>query len=497
MVRVGRRTVPAWTLYLLGYTVALVPYLAMAEGPVQGVYFQVLAWSGVGLMVVRLLRERPAGAGPLWLLTAWEALTAVGVLVLLALAIPPSPGPQDVLFLLGNFAGIAGTVWMVRRRIPGHNRESLLDAAIVSCGFALLFSVFLIKPAVAAAGSLPGAIVGAAYPVMDLFVLALLVRLLLGGGLRSGAMRLIGFAQLAFLVADSALGFLPASLFENPLVLNASTAGELLVYGIFGAAALHPDFTKITVRSVNAQRDLPWLRTPLLWTAVMAGPALLIFEAWQYHLKVPDAAVIASACIVVFGLVVARLQALLTRVNSQSAVLTEQAERLRVLASHDGLTGLLNRRAWDTVLAEGLESGRKQDAATTVAIIDLDHFKRYNDTFGHQAGDRLLKSAAAVWTGQLRQMDLMARYGGEEFIVLLPGCDSSTADRVLRRLREVTPEGQTFSAGIATWDTREPAEGLVARADSALYQAKNGGRNRSIIASPDSGNERMAVGSST
>jgi len=102
--------------------------------------------------------------------------------------------------------------------------------------------------------------------------------------------------------------------------------------------------------------------------------------------------------------------------------------------------------------------------------------------YGHQAGDRLLKEAAAAWTEQIRQIDVLARYGGEEFIVLLPGCDQSAAEVIVRRLRAATPDGQTFSAGIAMWDGRETADQLVARADEALYRAKEAGRDRSVVA---------------
>jgi diguanylate cyclase (GGDEF)-like protein len=77
---------------------------------------------------------------------------------------------------------------------------------------------------------------------------------------------------------------------------------------------------------------------------------------------------------------------------------------------------------------------------------------------------------------------MLARYGGEEFIALLPGCPADEGTRVLDRLREVTPEGQTFSAGIAEWDGQETCEELVARADSALYEAKNAGRDRFVVA---------------
>lgn len=117
-------------------------------------------------------------------------------------------------------------------------------------------------------------------------------------------------------------------------------------------------------------------------------------------------------------------------------------------------------------------------------MIDLDDFKRFNDQLGHPAGDRLLKDAAAAWREQLRTVDRLARYGGEEFIVLFHGAAIETANEALARLRSVTPAGQTFSGGVARWDGRETSEELVARADRALYEAKNAGRD-CVICAPD------------
>ena len=472
-----------WLVYLVVFAVALVPYMFVPFGPALSVYYSVLSWSGVCMMVGRLLVDRRHGAGALWLLAGCETCTAAGVLVMFVLE-PSSPGLPEVLYAAGNLSGIVGMVWLVRRQMRGRDRESLLDAMIVTGGFALLCWVFLIEPARSAAGSLPAAIVAVSYPLMDLFVLALLVRLLLAGGLRNPAMRLIASAQLTFLVSDIAWAFVPPALAENQVVLHVITVGSGSVFGLFGAAALHPRFTSIPSDRALTRSEWPWLRTALLCAAVMAGPALLLAQAWQNHSRVPDAVAIAVGCVVIFALVVARLQILVGRVNAQSVTLIQQAERLRVLAAQDGLTGLANRRAWDGLLPDGLHRARRDGRPIVLAMIDLDHFKRYNDRNGHQGGDRLLKAAAAGWTTQLRAVDQLARYGGEEFVALLPDCSADEATDVLHRLREVTPDGQTFSAGIAEWDGQETAEQLVARADAALYQAKHAGRNRSIIAPP-------------
>jgi diguanylate cyclase (GGDEF)-like protein len=151
--------------------------------------------------------------------------------------------------------------------------------------------------------------------------------------------------------------------------------------------------------------------------------------------------------------------------------------RLEHRAATDALTGLPNRRAWDQALPALLDDARLAGTPLTVAIADLDHFKDFNDTRGHQAGDEMLRRFAGHCADALRGHDLVARWGGEEFAVALPACGPDTATRVLERLRTDLPEGQTCSVGFAVWDGAESAEDLLARADAALYTAKSLGRD--------------------
>jgi diguanylate cyclase (GGDEF)-like protein/PAS domain S-box-containing protein len=180
-----------------------------------------------------------------------------------------------------------------------------------------------------------------------------------------------------------------------------------------------------------------------------------------------------------------RLERIMGVISAEAAVAIERAallERLERMTRTDELTGLTNRRAWDSeVSREVVRAGREQQPLA-IAMLDLDRFKLYNDQLGHQAGDRLLKEAAGAWRSVLRETDLLARYGGEEFAVALPGCDSDLATRLVERLRAVTPGGQSCSAGLACWDGEESADDLLGRADAALYEAKQGGRDRTVLA---------------
>jgi diguanylate cyclase (GGDEF)-like protein len=113
-------------------------------------------------------------------------------------------------------------------------------------------------------------------------------------------------------------------------------------------------------------------------------------------------------------------------------------------------------------------------------MVDLDHFKVFNDVHGHAAGDELLKSAAASWRLALRTTDFVARYGGEEFAVLLQDCARAEAESLIERFQAATPKGQTCSVGIAYWERSDTPEELVARADGAMYEAKRLGRDRVV-----------------
>ena len=162
------------------------------------------------------------------------------------------------------------------------------------------------------------------------------------------------------------------------------------------------------------------------------------------------------------------------------AEINQLLTKLRGIARTDALTGVPNRRAWDEEMPRALSRAKRSGEALSVALLDLDYFKAFNDTRGHQAGDQFLKEAAAAWTEQMRGGDVLARYGGEEFALLLPACPTGAAHAVTERLRCIVPEGQTCSVGIATWDGAESPEALVHRADGALYEAKRAGRDRVV-----------------
>lgn len=179
-------------------------------------------------------------------------------------------------------------------------------------------------------------------------------------------------------------------------------------------------------------------------------------------------------------------------VEERTRELREANERLETLAVTDGLTGVYNHRRFQETLAqETLRSARNQ-RKFSVLMVDVDHFKRFNDTLGHPAGDELLRRLARTLKGTLRASDFIARYGGEEFALILPDTDKEVGLQVAERLRSAVEQelntsdfGQrvSISVGLATFaeDGEAPHDILIA-ADKALYEAKHSGRNRVVAA---------------
>ena len=169
-------------------------------------------------------------------------------------------------------------------------------------------------------------------------------------------------------------------------------------------------------------------------------------------------------------------------------------QRVEQLAIRDGLTGLFNRRHFNGLLTTEFARAQRYDQPLACVMLDIDHFKQFNDTRGHPCGDAVLEHLAEVLLSVARQVDAVARYGGEEFVLLLPNTNMDGAQRVAERIREATANGPityqgaqlyvTVSLGVATSSLPGVAstEALVKRADDALFRAKRGGRNRVSVA---------------
>jgi diguanylate cyclase (GGDEF)-like protein len=176
------------------------------------------------------------------------------------------------------------------------------------------------------------------------------------------------------------------------------------------------------------------------------------------------------------------------RLSRQKAELAEALEINRELATRDMLTGLLNRRAMVEMLVRQPPRAQRGDGLMALAILDIDHFKRVNDSCGHGVGDVVLHRFARVLGQGIRKGDLLARWGGEEFLLLMPGTTAAEGGRALERLRQLVALEDwgalaaglpvTFSAGCSELRPGEDHEAAIERADQALYRAKATGRDR-------------------
>ncbi|MCO8277035.1 GGDEF domain-containing protein [Actinoplanes sp. TRM 88003] len=391
----------------------------------------------------------------------------------------PGDGPDlaDALYLAFYPAIGIGLILMIKLSRRRTDWAALVDAATVTAGLALLAWIYAIGPALRDdTVGLAARLVTIAYPIADLLLLAITIRLLRSNG-REGrrAPTLVAAAVLGYLAGDMAWVIVPhvneawADVAGVGQVIN--TVYELSVL-VLTMAIAWPQ-VRGDGQGAASVSQLSRVQLAVLTAAVMISPALMIEQ--QLTGGITNGLAIAIGSAIMFLLVMARFTQLLKQAERQSRTVS-------ALSRTDELTNLPNRRAWNDELPRVLERARSARAPVVVSMIDLDHFKSFNDTYGHPAGDRLLSAAAAAWSAELRDGDVLARYGGEEFIVLLPGTDESKATAVLERLRAVTPAAQTFSAGLARWDNTETSEALIARADSALYAAKAAGRDRILAA---------------
>jgi diguanylate cyclase (GGDEF)-like protein len=187
-------------------------------------------------------------------------------------------------------------------------------------------------------------------------------------------------------------------------------------------------------------------------------------------------------------------------VAERTQALKEANKKLEALSNTDGLTGIANRRYFDRILKQEWNRAKRAKHPISLLLIDVDHFKRFNDDYGHLAGDACLHAFAREMSKVVRRGgELVARYGGEEFVVLLPRATVSDATEIARRMQQavwslkiphahVSPGMVTVSVGLATRvpAKRENATSLIHHADQALYEAKSAGRNTLWVASPAS-----------
>jgi diguanylate cyclase (GGDEF)-like protein len=195
-----------------------------------------------------------------------------------------------------------------------------------------------------------------------------------------------------------------------------------------------------------------------------------------------------------------KMQELQSQLQMKNAAMEEANSKLALLANQDGLTGIPNRRYFFERFEVEFQRAFRHKAPLSVVMMDIDHFKSFNDTYGHPAGDEALRVVAGLIQEGIRTYDMAGRYGGEEMIAFLPETDCKNALLVAERLRHAVEDGRiillgretekplnvTISIGIACWPDVEvkTIDDLIQAADGALYLAKEQGRNRCVVADP-------------
>jgi len=195
------------------------------------------------------------------------------------------------------------------------------------------------------------------------------------------------------------------------------------------------------------------------------------------------------------GFAVGLLTKLAARLRANNTAVSDSVQKRRMYeraAMFDGLTGIHNRRWLDETLHRLVKRCELSGGTLSLSLIDIDHFKQFNDTYGHDAGDHVLTTVAGVLSGNLRPTDLVARFGGEEFLIIFPETDLPSAVIAAERVRVAVaheplamPDGTelpnvTISMGVSQWSSGTTVPTLLKGADSAMYRAKRGGRNRVV-----------------
>ncbi|GIJ48215.1 hypothetical protein Val02_51010 [Virgisporangium aliadipatigenens] len=466
------RPVAGWTAAGLLFCVA---YPLLGDGtPLGAVAYSLFDLTALGVIVLGMRRNRPPERTGWLVLLAGLSFRTLGDITYevmrQVLGLEPFPSVADAFYLTGTVLTVSGVLLLARRWLR-RDLAGMLDAAIVASGLGLVWWVFVIGPLAADASiPLPERLVGSAYPVCDLFLLAVVARLLTRAGRPTPSLRWVTVAVVATLAADVSF---QAIIAYEPQWEGFVMIGFILSNVGYGAAALHRSAGEAGP-ATGAEVPLGHRRLAVLAGCTLLVPALLFVQGATNGTTswLP----IGVGAVLLFLLVLTRMSGFVTEVQRQAGQLEE-------LAMRDELTGLPNRRDFERRLSASVAGD-----ATQVALLDLNGFKEVNDRHGHAVGDRLLTVVAERLRGALRDGDVVARMGGDEFAILLeersPSVMFGVVERISAALVEpIRVQGHELLVGasVGTADGRGVGDAyeLLRRADVAMYAAKErGGRHR-------------------
>jgi two-component system, cell cycle response regulator len=477
-VRSGR-----WIWFLVAGVVAIVLYYVLQAFKPPAVLTDLAALvfpvAATGGLVAGIAMNRPARRLPWVLLAAGEGANLLGDLVGTVqrnvFHVDPYPSLADVCYLLAYPIIAVALVMFVRRRTPGSHTAAVIDASVISLALGLLWWLYLVRPLTTGEGSALEKAVSVAYPVMDMLVIAIALRLTLGVGARTVSFFLLVGSLVMTLLTDVVYALLSAA----NLYANTDTWlewGWLTAYLLIGASALHPSMRGLDQRAAVVLRGASRSRIALLTVAGLLPMGLLLVQYLAgkgRDLNVPSIVVAAAA---LFLLMLARLGGLATV--------------QRRLAIHDGLTGAHSREFLEESFRIECARARAARVELAVLLVDVDNFTLVNEVYGSMAGDLVLAEIAARLHRAARPGDIVARDGADRFVVLMPAVEAREAAIVAERLREFV-SGDRISAGdevsarvtVSIGLAMMPRDGitpqaLIESADQGLYVAKRAGRNR-------------------
>jgi len=436
------------------------------------------------LLWVGAARQPPHGRRAWTLIATGISLWVVGDLIwdsyTLAGAEVPQPSLADGLYVAGYPVLAAGMVSMIRRRSADSWRSGLLDAVGIAMAAALAAWVFLV-PASGAAG-VTETLLSVVYPLGDVVLLAALAWLVLSPGIRGVPSALLLGAFGGTLGLDVALSI--GAISERAIGGWFDTAYPLTYLG-FALAALHERSSELTTPDPHPMDRLQPARVVFLGLALFSGPVIGTFTGSTGG---AHRLLVLATTIGIGGIV-------LTRFVTALRELEESRVAISLVAGTDALTGLDNRRRFRENGQRCLDRLAAETAPAGALMIDIDHFKSINDTYGHAAGDAVLSELSRRCTAAIRPFDLLGRLGGDEFAVVLPQCDRHQLRSVGQRLLDLVaaepfaladgPDAEritvTLSIGGAAGRFGSIDEALV-EADAALYEAKRRGRDQLWVA---------------
>lgn len=374
----------------------------------------------------------------------------------------------EIVALISFALGLCGLTLLANRWARFSNLAIAVDTLIMTTAVMVLFGALAYGPL-----SDPDSPPEVRFSLMALLLLDLAYVVVVARVLFSPASTVpaIGFLLVAQipLFIEHAVAFIDANAWTVPP--ERRWVLWFFFYPLSMMAHIHPSVarrpTKLAPTTFGLHRGQGAVLTlclllPAITLALVALSSLPL--AWE---------IIVAGSVVVTLLVVARMAAVFRVADRQRA-------ELERLARFDSLTSAPNRHAWESALRDTELVHQAGGCKRWLALIDVDHFKHFNDTHGHQAGDQFLVDAVAAWRSELSGDDLLARYGGEEFSLMVSRDSAEGVEVVLEALRAAVPGEQSCSIGVAEWEIGETAGDVMYRADMALYAAKGGGRNQVV-----------------